>query len=66
MKDIIGVFRREAPNKPWHRLMTQGTRKEAWAFQQMYPDYEVALFQYDGSTGRPFNQYAAERMKRIS
>lgn len=66
MNQVTGIFRRAGPDHPWTRLMKQGTARDLWAYQQMYPRHEVVMFQYDAlDAERPFSQWAAKRMKRV-
>lgn len=66
MKNVIGIFRRKDNKSSWNRLMaTGGTYRTVNAYQTAWPDYEVGLFEYEGSN-MTFTKKMQDSMKRVS
>ncbi len=62
---LTGVFCRSAKDQPWKRLKAEGTREDLFGYQQMFPDREIALFEYPGGFNRSYDAFSVKRMRRI-
>lgn len=67
MDKKVGIFCRNGPKDEWRRLKANNaTTKDMWDFQRLYPDKEVAMFQYGNSYNANFDRNTVKDMKRVA
>lgn len=67
MEKNVGIFCRNGPNAEWRRLKARNaTIKDVWDYQRMFPDKEVARFEYGNGYSSNFDVYSAKTMRRVA
>ena len=62
---VVGLFSRSGPDQPWNRIKREAERRDMLAFQQIYPNRELALFEYEDVL-TTFTALTTKHMKRVS